>query len=183
MQTIQYRKLKLEECERIREIDASQYIGRAWRDEGDGRKLIDIDYYDSDFPEGYEDHLCNLRNTLSSGGVSIGAFDTQGKLLGFVAINRQIFGVKSKYVLLDQLYVNRADRKCGIGKKLFMRAAAEAGAWNAQRLYICAGSAEETVAFYRAIGCTEAEEINLEFYESDPRDLQMEYQLSISENI
>ncbi|MNH46337.1 hypothetical protein D3C74_200580 [compost metagenome] len=47
--------------------------------------------------------------------------------------------------------------------------------WNADKIYICAGSAEETVAFYFAIGCIEAVEINEIYYENDPRDLQLEY--------
>lgn len=49
--------------------------------------------------------------------------------------------------------------------------------WNADKIYICAGSAEETIAFYHAIGCKEAEEINKELYESDTRDFQLEFSL------
>lgn len=49
--------------------------------------------------------------------------------------------------------------------------------WNADKIYICAGSAEETIAFYFAIGCKEAEEINKELYESDTRDFQLEFSL------
>jgi hypothetical protein len=36
---------------------------------------------------------------------------------------------------------------------------------------------EETVAFYFSIGCIEAEEINKELYEGDPRDFQLEFSL------
>ena len=49
--------------------------------------------------------------------------------------------------------------------------------WNADKIYICVGSAEETIAFYFAIGCKEAEEINEELYESDIRDFQFEFSL------
>ena len=49
--------------------------------------------------------------------------------------------------------------------------------WNVDKLYICAGSAEETIAFYFAIGCKEAVEVNKELYESDSRDFQLEYEI------
>ncbi len=43
------------------------------------------------------------------------------------------------------------------------------------KFYICAGSAEETIAFYFSIGCEEAKEINQELYQMDTRDYQLEY--------
>jgi len=49
--------------------------------------------------------------------------------------------------------------------------------WNSDKIYICEGSAEETIAFYFAIGCKESEEINKELYESDTRDFQLEFSL------
>ncbi len=68
-------------------------------------------------------------------------------------------------------------RSKGIGKRLFEFSADVARAWKADNIYICAGSAEETIAFYFAIGCKEAVEINKELYESDPRDYQLEFSL------
>lgn len=56
-----YRTLELEECDRIREVDASQYIGRAWRNVDGYRQLVEINYQDTDFPNGFEYHLSNLR--------------------------------------------------------------------------------------------------------------------------
>ena len=38
----------------------------------------------------------------------------------------------------------------------------EAKKLGAEKIYICAGSAEETIAFYFSRGCTEAIEINKE---------------------
>lgn len=46
--------------------------------------------------------------------------------------------------------------------------------WGADKIYICAGSAEETIAFYYAIGCSEAKEVNRALYEKDTRDIQLE---------
>ncbi len=58
-----------------------------------------------------------------------------------------------------------------------MKCADIAREWHVNKIYICAGSAEETIAFYFAIGCNEAVEINKELYESDPRDYQLEFTL------
>lgn len=170
-----YRKLDLADCECINEIDPSQYIGKAYREVDGKRQLVDIDYHDLDWPNGYDYHYNHLVETISSSGSAIGAFDGNNKLLGFAALNREFFGERYNYVLLDQLFISLEHRNKGIGKKLFMLSAEAAKKWNADRIYICAGSAEETINFYFAIGCREAEEVNKELYESDPRDYQLEF--------
>ena len=176
MSEILYRTLRCDECERIREIDASQYIGRAWREVDGVLRLVEINYQDPDFPNGYENHLANLRKTMETGGIALGAFDDE-KLIGFCSVNSEIFGEKYKYVLLDQIFVSLEYRAEGIGKQLFLRCAAEAKKFDAEKFYICAGSAEETIAFYKALGCDETEEINKELYQRDTRDIQLEYTL------
>jgi GNAT superfamily N-acetyltransferase len=178
MSNVTYRTLTLEECNYIKEMNPSQYIGKAWREvDGGDRKLIEINYQDSDWPNGYEYHHSRLIDTILNNGSAIGAFDTDNKLLGFATINRQFFGKSHKYVLLDQLFITLECRNKGIGKALFLLSANVAREWNADKIYICAGSAEETIAFYFAIGCKEAEEINKELYEMDTRDYQLEYSL------
>ena len=174
MQTITYRQLDITEAERIKEIDASQFIGKAWREVDGTRQLAEINYQDPDFPEGYENHLEALKKTITSGGSALGAFEG-GRLVGFCSVNPDIFGTKSKYVLLDQIFVSLEMRGKGVGKQLFLRSIEEARKFGAEKFYICAGSAEETIAYYRALGCVDAEEINSEFYEGDTRDMQLEY--------
>lgn len=172
-----YRKLSLEECECIKEIDPSQYIGKAWREIEGNRQLVEINYQDEDWPNGYEYHISHLRETILNGGSAIGAFNLDNKLLGFATVNPQVFGEKYKYVLLDQLFITLDYRNKGIGKKLFMLSTDEARKWDADKIYICAGSAEETIAFYFKLGCKEVEEINKELYEIDRRDYQLEFSL------
>lgn len=177
MQHITYRELKLNECERIKEINSEQYIKKAWREVDGQRCLVDIDYHDTDWPNGYNQHLSSLRTTIRNGGKAIGAFDADGRLIGFASVNREFFGETYRYVLLDQLFISAEYRNHGIGKKLFSLSAQTAKEWDADKIYICAGSAEETIAFYFAIGCKEAKEIQKELYENDPRDYQLEYEL------
>lgn len=177
MENILYRKLTIEECEGIKQINASQYINQAWREINGHRQLIEINYQDSDWPNGYEYHYSNLKNTILNNGVAFGAFESNCKLLGFATINSDFFGEKFNYVLLDQLFITLEHRNKSIGKKLFMLCVDVAREWKADKIYICAGSAEETIAFYFAIGCKESSEINKELYESDPNDYQLEFSL------
>ena len=174
MNTIEYRNLNLNESERIREIDASQFIGRAWREVNGIRQLIEINYQDPDFPNGYENHLNALMETIETGGIALGAFENE-RLVGFCSVNRDVFGEKHNYVLLDQIFVSLKYGSNGIGKQLFLRSIEGAKDFGADRFYICAGSSEETFAFYKALGCIEAQEINHELYEGDTRDIQLEY--------
>lgn len=178
MKNITYRPLQREECHRIREIDASQFIHRAYREVEGRRTLVDIGYQDPSRPQGYEAHLAALDQTLSGSGAALGAFSEEGRLLGFVSLNRSFFGKTCNHVLLDQLFITASHRRKGLGKALFRKAADIARSWEADKLYICAGSAEETVNFYFALGCREAQEIHPLFYEEDPRDFQLEYDLS-----
>ncbi|MBB6715222.1 GNAT family N-acetyltransferase [Clostridium gasigenes] len=177
MGNIIYRKMNSDECERINQINPYQYIGKAWRLVNGERQLVEIKYEDLDWPNGYEHHYNNLKETILNGGSAFGAFENNEKLLGFATINRDFFGEQFNYILMDQLFISLEHRNRGMGKKIFMLCVDEAREWNSDKIYICAGSAEETIAFYRAIGCTEAVEINKELYESDPRDYQLEYLL------
>lgn len=176
--TIEYRPLELTECERIREIDASQYIGRAWRRVGGVLRLVDINYLDPDFPEGFENHLHRLQQTVKANGIAIGAFNREGRMIGFSAVALSPFGHSYRYALLDQLFVSSDCRRRGIGKALFLRTAICAAKADIEKLYICAGSSEETIAFYRALGCIDAMEINQRLFDNDPRDLQLEYSIT-----
>jgi GNAT superfamily N-acetyltransferase len=174
---IEVKALALEDCNRIRDIDASQYIGKAWRDVDGHLQLVEIHYYDPSWPNGYETHLRHLVETVVGDGLAVGAFDHRQKMIGFVAVGRDFFGETARYVLLDQLFITREARGKGLGRKLFEAAAEGARQWGAEKLYICAGSAEETIAFYRALGCKEAAEVNRALFDGDPRDLQLEFVL------
>lgn len=172
---IEYRELQLEEAIKISEMDASQFIGKAWREINGERKLVDINYQDPTWPNGYEHHFGNLEKTIKNNGFALGAFDYENKLIGFITVNADIFGNNYKYALLDQLFITLEHRGKGIGKALFNKASEAAEKLGANKLFICAGSAEETVAFYMAMGCKTTKEVNEILFKEDPRDLQLEY--------
>jgi len=179
MENIIYRVLRREECERIKEMNPSQYIGKAWREVSAKLQLVEIDYKDTDWPNGYKYHYDHLKKTIIKGGFAIGAFSSEDQLIGFATVDHHFFGEKFRYVLLDQLFITLDHRGKGIGKTLFEKCAEAAKKWKADKIYICAGSAEETIAFYHTIGCKEAVEVNKELYDLDPKDLQLEYILEV----
>lgn len=177
MKDLIYRKIIVDECDKINQIDPQHYIKNAWRLVDGKRKLIGINYMEKDWPDGYERYRSELEKILTNGGVAIGAFDAQGTLHGFVSLDKEGFGKTAKYMLLDSMFVSFSSRGHGIGKKLFELCCVEAKESLADSIYICAGSAEDTVAFYRSCGCTDATEVNQELYEQDTRDMQLEYKL------
>ncbi|MDF1618024.1 GNAT family N-acetyltransferase [Petrocella sp. FN5] len=179
MENIIYRELRREECERIKEMNPTQYIGKAWRQVSGKLQLVEIDYNDTDWPNGYKYHYEHLKKTITSDGFAIGAFSVEDQLIGFATVDHNFFGEKYRYVLLDQLFITLDQRGKGIGRKLFERCAEAAIKWKADKIYICAGSAEETIAFYHARGCKKALEVNTELYDLDPKDLQLEYTLEV----
>jgi len=177
MLNVNYRALTIDDCEQIKDMDPSQYINRAWREVDGNRQLINIEYQDNDWPGGYEHHFNSLKETILHDGFAVGAFDERNRLIGFATLNHEFFGVEYNYVLLDQLFITLEHRNKGIGTKLFSIISDKALGWKADKIYICAGSAEETVAFYFAIGCIEAVEINKQLHDNDPRDFQLEYSI------
>lgn len=170
------RELNNDECLRINEIDASQYIKKAWRNVDGIRTLVTIDYYDPDWPNGFKNHLDGLIDTLNHEGLVLGAFENN-RLVAIASLNKHGFDNTSDYALLDQLFISKAYRNRGLGKQLFFKAVEVAKTWHVKRIYICAGSAEETIAFYRAIGCVDVKVVNQRLYDEDPRDIHLEYAL------
>lgn len=171
-----YKELNIEEAERIREIDAECYIYKAWREVNGKRELVVIDWTDKELPNGLSWHIEHFKASLITGGRAIGCFN-DNVLIGYLVMDANIFGKSSKYILLDQLFISKNYRNKGIGKKLFALASEVAKEFMAEKIYICAGSSEDTIAFYFKLGCIEATEINKELYEIDRNDYQLEYRL------
>ncbi|MGL4335934.1 MAG: GNAT family N-acetyltransferase [Turicibacter sp.] len=175
---MKYRKMDVSEKNLIKRINGAQYINRAYREIDGKRQLVQINYQDNSLPNGVEWHINQFERSLQLGGVAFGCFNNENILVGYAVINSELFGTTANYVLLDQLFISLEYRHQGIGKELFRLSEIAAKEMGATKLYICAGSAEETIAFYEALGCCGAQEINRTLYEMDPRDLQLEYKLS-----
>lgn len=87
-------------------------------------------------------------------------------------------GSRNQYLQLSNLHVSAEYRGRGIGRLLFRAACRRAAELRAERLYISSHSAEETQAFYRALNCTEAEELMPDLFELEPCDCHLEFRFS-----
>lgn len=171
---------KLSEQEICRQLFAGfqrrQVVTNCWRKQ-DGQWLIQAaPFIDQWSEEDYAFLVSCLKNTVQTGGVVFGAFLNE-TLKGFASVESRPLGKARDYLDLSSLHVSAELRGRGTGRELFARAADWARERGAKKLYISAHSAVETQAFYKALGCVEAEEYNPEHVEQEPFDCQMEFVL------
>lgn len=171
-----FRMMEINDADKIKEIDATCYIKNVWRDVDGELRLVEINWTDYELPNGLQWHIEHYAQTIKNGGYAYGCFDN-GLLVGYGTLDGKLFGTSSKYLLLDQLFVSKDYRNKNIGKQIISLCADRAKIMGADKLYICAGSSEDTIAFYKKMGCVNALEINKELFEKDPNDLQLELNL------
>ena len=150
-----------------------QQVNQCWRKVNDEWIVIDNPFTEDWGEKEYRFLMACLQNTIATGGVVYGAF-FDGKLKGFASIENTFFGSQKQYLELSSIHVSEDCRGCGIGRKLMEAVKAWAKSQGAQKLYISAHSAVESQAFYRAMGCREAEEYNQACVEKEPFDCQLE---------
>ena len=80
-------------------------------------------------------------------------------------------------LIIDSFHVSREFRRCGIGRRLVETAADYAKSRGALALYASCSSAEETIAFYKAMGFRLSEHPIPSCVEDEPFDIQMECRL------
>ncbi len=170
-----YRKIKPEELDLnlFNSFMRRQIVNKCWR-KVDGEWVVKEDPFIDDWSE--EDYrllVQCLQNTLLTDGFVYGAFINQ-ELKGFVSVEGTPIGSKNQYMDLSSIHVSQDVRGQGIGKELFFAAKDFAKEKGAEKLYISAHSAVESQAFYKAMGCAEAEEYNAEHTEKEPYDCQLE---------
>ena len=154
-----------------------QVVNLCWRRE-EGQWVIREDPFIDDWSqEDYRFLVKCLKNTVRTGGLVMGAF-CQGQLKGFVSVEPEIFGEHNRYVDLSSIHVSEDMRGQGIGRRLFAAAGDWARKRGAQKLYISAHSAVESQAFYKSMGCVEAQEPQAAHAEKEPYDCQLEYTIN-----
>lgn len=176
---VQYRTLHIDEItmDLFRTFQRRQVVTDCWRKQ-EGRWVIKSDPFIDDWSrEDYEELVRCLKNTLATGGLVYGAF-VNGELKGFTSVEGALIGSRLQYMDLSSIHVSQDMRGQGIGRELFAAAQNFAREKNGEKLYISAHSAVESQAFYRAMGCTEAEEYIREHVEREPYDCQLECPLS-----
>lgn len=118
-----------------------------------------------------------LNQKLERGGFTLGAF-AENKLVGFITLDGVFGGSKKQYLNLAMFFVEDRYQRQGIGRKLFEACVKRASDMGAEKLFISAIPSEETVAFYFAMGCRDAQEIIPEFVDT-PNDRYLEFKLAL----
>ncbi|MGN1027809.1 MAG: GNAT family N-acetyltransferase [Faecousia sp.] len=157
-----------------------QEVTQCWR-KRDGKWIVIDNPFIEDWTQADYAYLVGcLRNTAAAGGVVYGAFEN-GKLKGFSSVEPVFFGCCGQYLELSSIHVSQDCRGRGIGRELMDAAKGWAKGKKAKKLYISAHSSVESQAFYRAMGCREAEEYSRPHVEKEPCDCQLELDLAESE--
>ena len=172
---IQYREVQADEINRdlFKDFIRRQVVTKCWRKEN-GIWVIREDPFTDDWSESdYRILISCLRNTVQTGGFVYAAF-YMDMLKGFVSAEAELFGEERKYVDLSSIHVSEDMRNHGIGTRLFLAAKEWAGKRGADKLYISAHSAVESQAFYRKMGCTEAQICLPQHTKAEPYDCQLE---------
>ncbi len=170
-----YRELKTEEIhmDLFKSFQRRQVVTDCWRKEKGEWVVKSAPFIDDWSAEEYQILIDCLQNTVTTGGFVCGAF-VDGKLKGFVSVESTPLGSRQQYLDLSSIHVSQDMRGQGIGKELFSLAKRFARQRNKEKLYISAHSAVESQAFYKAMGCVEAEEYNTAHVEKEPYDCQLE---------
>ncbi|SFC23366.1 Ribosomal protein S18 acetylase RimI [Alkalibacterium subtropicum] len=177
-QDYEYKKLNTSDLslDLFSHFDRFQEVTRCWRFEKDKWLLKDIAFKEQWDKKDYESLTEDLKGTLAASGVVIGVFK-EGKLVGFSSVENERLGSKHQYLQLSSLHISYGYRHKGLGKKLFDLSSREAKKMGAEKLYISAHSSEETIAFYKNVGCKEAEEYSEKLVADEPFDCQLEYKV------
>ena len=172
---IEYRNIQAGELDRelFRWFNRRQVVVKCWRREGNEWVIRDDPFIDDWSEEDYGFLVSCLKNTVSTGGLVLGAF-LDGRLKGFVSVEPELFGGEHCYLDLSSIHVSEDMRGQGMGAALFAAAKDWARSHGGKKLYISAHSAVESQAFYRRMGCVEAQEYNRKHVEAEPFDCQLE---------
>ncbi len=175
---IRYRELGADEIDRelFQSFVRRQVVTKCWRKENGTWVIKDIPFVDDWSEEEYQTLTVCLKNTVSTGGFVYAAF-YDGRLKGVVSVEPQIFGEEQKYLDLSCIHVSEEMRGQGIGKTLFLAAKEWAKKKGGRKLYISAHSAVESQAFYKAMGCVEAQAYDKKHTEAEPCDCQLECEI------
>jgi len=157
-------------------FDRRQVVTMCRRRIGVSWHMVACPFVDDWTEEQLMHQIHNLQTTLMNGGIAFGAF-VDGVFKGFASVSAKPLGPGGIYRDLLNLHVSADCRGRGIGRILFSAAAQWARDMGAQKLYISSHSAQETQAFYAAMGCTDTQWPCPEHVALEPFDCQLEYTL------
>lgn len=178
--TTMTKRLHAAECtpSLLKDFDRLQRVDGCWRKENGEWVVKNIAFTEQWDENDKRAEAKALAKTAESGGAVLAVYLADGSFAAFASIETELFGQNKEYASLSNLHVSNGCRGQGIGKALFKVACGQAKALGAKKLYISAHSAKETQAFYRGLGCKDAEEVNPVLYEKEPCDCHLEFLLA-----
>jgi predicted N-acetyltransferase YhbS len=174
---VEIRLLQRHEIEDVWSIDRAEVIEKTYRLEG-GELVLRPQFFDvKGWPPGEAEHYGPLLlDCFDHGGSFWGAFDGD-RLAGACMLESRFIGRAQDQLQLKFLHVSRRQRRSGLGRALFDRAAARARELGARRLYVSATPSENTIGFYLRRGCRVAEEVDAKLFALEPEDIHLELDL------
>ena len=174
-QRVEMRELRREEIESVWTIDRREIVDAVYALQ-DGQLVLKPQHWDiRGWPPGeQETYMPLLLDCFDHGGAFTGSFD-DGVLVGVVALESRLIGERKDQVQLKFLHVSQSHRKQGLGRALFEQAGEQARRLGARKLYISATPSQNTIDFYRHLGCRVAAEVDPELLALEPEDIHLEY--------
>jgi len=167
------REMKLEEAEKIKEIDRSEKINLIYENSDAGLKEVSTDHECPTWDTRELDQLLErFRIEITAGGIAYGAFENDC-LIGFGVLGHKLRGKNKDQLQIDLMYVTRSFRRKGIGKQLMNELSKEAKNRGAKFLYISSTETESAVNFYQNCGSELTDEIDQELFDLEPNDIHM----------
>ena len=121
-----------------------------------------------------EQYTLILMDCFDRGGAFCGAY-WDDQMVGVAVLDSKFIGRERDQLQLKFLHVSSGFRKQGLGQALFDRVLERAKEVGAKRLYISATPSENTVNFYRRLGCVVTNELDPELFELEPEDIHLEF--------
>jgi len=151
-------------------FDRFQEVQNVWRLEN-GRLVLKFQPFTETWSP--ERRRKKAGEILSGKFITFCAFEKDA-VVGEIMLNPEL---NENRLIIDSFHVSRAYRRHGIGRRLVEAAADYARSRGALALYASCSSAEETIAFYKAMGFRPSEHPIPACVEDEPFDIQMECRL------
>jgi ribosomal protein S18 acetylase RimI-like enzyme len=167
------RKMKINEVDKLKEIDRSERIELIYRFREGTLEEIKAGHDCPNWDQGIlNENMGRFTYELSNGGTAYGAYD-QERLVGFGVLGHKFRGENNDQLQIDLMYVSNSFRRKGIASSIMDELSKAAKSRGAKYLYISSTETESAVNFYRSCGSQITDEVDKELFEKEPEDIHM----------
>ncbi len=172
--TINYHKLARHQIRLFTHIDRTETVSRIYRQQDGALQLVEDHWSIPAWsPAEKQQRIAELQALYDRGATFFGAFDGPS-LVGLSVLDHHFIKTGHKRLNLAGMWVSAGYRGQSIGRTLFQWAAQEAHKLGAHALYVSATLSENTVNYYRSLGCRLADPIDPGLFAKEPHDIHLE---------